>query len=61
VLRYEHILKENGLEKSIVFRDIMLCSPLKVNGRFGGTYSLHLQGQRIAEQETSTKTGGKQS
>jgi hypothetical protein len=28
------------------FLDITPCSPLSVNQRFGGTYSLHLQGQR---------------
>jgi hypothetical protein len=26
----------------------MPCSPLKVNWRFGGTYRLHIQGQRIS-------------
>jgi hypothetical protein len=29
--------------KSTVFRDIRLCSSLKVNRLFGGTYRLHLQ------------------
>jgi hypothetical protein len=29
--------------KSSVFWDITLCSPLKVNRRFGETYRLHLQ------------------
>jgi hypothetical protein len=43
------------------FWDITPCSPLKVNLRFGGIYSLHLQGRRIAAQETSVKAGGKQS
>jgi hypothetical protein len=33
--------------KSTIFWDITPCSPLKVNRRFGGTYSLHLQGRRI--------------
>jgi hypothetical protein len=28
---------------STVFWDITPCNPLKVNGRFGGTYRLHLQ------------------
>jgi hypothetical protein len=27
---------------STIFWDIRPCSPLKVNGRFGGTYRLHL-------------------
>jgi hypothetical protein len=31
--------------KTSVFWDITPCSPLKVNGRFGGTYRLHLQGR----------------
>jgi hypothetical protein len=30
---------------SSIFWDIMPCSPLKVNRRFGGTYRVHLQGQ----------------
>jgi hypothetical protein len=30
-----------------IFCDIILCSPLKVNVRFGGRYRLHLQGRRI--------------
>jgi hypothetical protein len=29
--------------KKSAFWDITLCSPLKVNGRFGGTVRLHLQ------------------
>jgi hypothetical protein len=35
--------------KSSVFWDIMPCSPLKVNQRFRGICSLHLQGQRISQ------------
>jgi hypothetical protein len=34
--------------KSTIFRDITLCSLLKVNPRFGGTYHLHLQGRKIS-------------
>jgi hypothetical protein len=30
--------------KSIIFWDMMPCSPLSFNRRFGGTYHLHLQG-----------------
>jgi hypothetical protein len=37
---------------SAVFWDIAPCSPY-VNRRFGGTYGLHLQGRKSAEQETS--------
>jgi hypothetical protein len=29
-----------------MFWDIMLCSPLKVNRRLGGTCRLHFQGRR---------------
>jgi hypothetical protein len=34
--------------KSTVFWNITLCSPLKVNPRFRGTYRLHLQGIKIS-------------
>jgi hypothetical protein len=34
--------------KSTVFWDITACSPLRVNRRFGGTFSLHFQGRRIS-------------
>jgi hypothetical protein len=34
---------------STIFWDIMLCSPLKVNRHFGGTYCLHIQGRRISQ------------
>jgi hypothetical protein len=34
--------------KGTIFWDIMLCSALKVNRRFGGTYCLDLQGRRIS-------------
>jgi hypothetical protein len=34
--------------KSTIFWDTMPCSALKINGRFGGTYRLHLQGRRIS-------------
>jgi hypothetical protein len=33
--------------KSTIVWDVTPCSPLKANRRFGGTYSLHLQGRRI--------------
>jgi hypothetical protein len=32
--------------KSTIFWDITPCSPLSVNRRFGGTYSLQLQGRK---------------
>jgi hypothetical protein len=34
--------------KSTIFWDITPCSPLKINGRFGGTCHFHLQGLRIS-------------
>jgi hypothetical protein len=33
--------------KNNIFWDITLCSPLKVNGRFGETYRLHIQSRKI--------------
>jgi hypothetical protein len=33
---------------------------LSVNRRFGGTYGLYLQGQKISPAKTSVKAGGKQ-
>jgi hypothetical protein len=35
--------------KSSVYFDITPCSLLKVNGRFGGTFCLYLQGRRISK------------
>jgi hypothetical protein len=35
--------------KSTIFWDITPCSPLRFNRCFGGTYRLHLQGQRIRQ------------
>jgi hypothetical protein len=35
--------------KIYIFWGITLCSPLKVNRRFGGTCRLHLQGLRLNE------------
>jgi hypothetical protein len=32
--------------KSIIFWDVMSCTLLSCNRRFGGTYRLHLQGRR---------------
>jgi hypothetical protein len=31
---------------STIFWDITICSPLSINRRFVGTYSLHIQGQK---------------
>jgi hypothetical protein len=41
------ILQQKLYLKSTIFWDITSCSPLKVSRRLGGTYRLHLQGQRI--------------
>jgi hypothetical protein len=38
--------------KNVVFWDVALCRSC-VDRRFGGTYSLHLQGSKIREQSTS--------
>jgi hypothetical protein len=37
--------------------DIGVCNPY-MNRRFGGTYHLHLQGRKSAEQETSVRACG---
>jgi hypothetical protein len=47
--------------KSIIFWDIMSCSPLKVNLRFGGTCHLHLQGWRVCQARNRHETGMKKS
>jgi hypothetical protein len=46
--------------KSSVFWDITLCSPLKVNRRFGGTCHVHLQCWRISQARNQCEAGGKQ-
>jgi hypothetical protein len=45
--------REVSVISSSVFCYIMLCSPLKVNRRFGGSCCLHLQGQRNVKKEKS--------
>jgi hypothetical protein len=48
--------------KSSIFRDIMPCSLLKVNGRSGGKCLLHnLQGRRITQARDQHETDIKQS
>jgi hypothetical protein len=47
--------------KSSVFWDIMPCSSVKVNQRFGGTYRLHLQGQKVSQARNKHEAGSKQS
>jgi hypothetical protein len=39
--------------KSTIFWDLMPCSPLKANRRFGGTYRLRLQDRRINKQDSA--------
>jgi hypothetical protein len=41
--------------KSFVFSDITLCSPLKVDRRFWGTYRFHLRCRKKAKQGKSIK------
>jgi hypothetical protein len=41
--------------KNAIFWDITLCSPLKVNRHFGGTYCLCLQGPRIRRERNQLK------
>jgi hypothetical protein len=38
-----------------VFWDITLCSPVKVNRRFGVTYRLHLQDRRVIQARNRIK------
>jgi hypothetical protein len=44
----------------IYFRDITLCSPLKVNQRFGGAYRLYLRGGRRSQARNHRESGSKQ-
>jgi hypothetical protein len=49
------------LLKSFIFWAITLCSPLRVNSRFGGTCRLHRQGHRITHARNQSEAGSKQS
>jgi hypothetical protein len=42
--------------KSYIFWDIMPCSHLKINGRFGGKYRLQLQDGRINQARNQHET-----
>jgi hypothetical protein len=42
--------------KSAIFWDITPYSPLSINRRFGGTYSLHLQGKKISRARNQRET-----
>jgi hypothetical protein len=46
---YLLIYKNEEETKSYIFCDITPCSPLTVNRRLGGTYRLHIKGQRITQ------------
>jgi hypothetical protein len=41
--------------KVSVFYDIPPCSPVKVDQRFEGRYTCHLQGRRVNETETNIR------
>jgi hypothetical protein len=47
--------------KSSIFCDIMACSPLKVNRRFGGTCRLRFQSRKIIQARNQREVGSKQS
>jgi hypothetical protein len=36
----------------------IMCSPVKVNRRFGGTYRLHLQGRTVIQARNKLQAGG---
>jgi hypothetical protein len=52
-------VEEKTEMKNIIFWDMTPCSQLNVNRRFGGTYHLHLQGQRN-KLSKKQQAGGKQ-
>jgi hypothetical protein len=52
ILREEHRLRV----KSIILSDITSCSPLNINRRFGGTYSLLRQGRRISQKRNQRQS-----
>jgi hypothetical protein len=47
--------------KSILFWDVTPCSLLSCNRRFGGTYRLHPQGQKISRARNQRENGWKAS
>jgi hypothetical protein len=48
LLNLNSLITQKNTLKSFIFWDTMLCGPLKVNRRFGGTCLFHLQGRRIS-------------
>jgi hypothetical protein len=53
------VLTAVAMKNSILW-DIMPCSPLKVNRRFGGTYYLHFHGRKGNQVINQYEVGGKQ-
>jgi hypothetical protein len=51
---FEGVLTEMAIE-SYIFWDVMSCSTLKVNRRFGGICCLHLQNGRKKQEKTGRK------
>jgi hypothetical protein len=49
---------ELRLFKSTIFWDIMPCSPLSVNRRFGGTYRLIFRGEKISSARNQREDTG---
>jgi hypothetical protein len=49
------------LLKSFILWDMMPCSPANVAQRFGGTYCLHLQDQKVSQAKSQDEAGSKQS
>jgi hypothetical protein len=60
-MRARQIVQELSLSavamNSVVFWDIMPCSPLKAKRRVGGTCRLHLQCRRISRTRNQHETG----
>jgi hypothetical protein len=46
--------------KSYIFWDMTARSPMKVDRRFGGIYSLHLQGRRVSQVRNHHDAGNRQ-
>jgi hypothetical protein len=54
------ISKIQTTKRCSTFWNITSCSPLKVNGRFGGKYCLSLQSRRVSQARNQREAGGKQ-
>jgi hypothetical protein len=46
IISFASVQLESLNKKTSAFWCVTLCSPVNVNRRFGGTYSLHLQGRK---------------